>query len=332
MRSKGAHLIGDGGRVAGAGRLTTTAAPSPHRPPGAAHLTAAVSLMVLAGADVLTEAIAPPYVPSRDELYEAPPVARRGLPERRRLDDGGRRRPPTVSLVIPALNEERNLPNVLSQLPPDVHEVVLVDGRSTDRTLEVVREMVPDVVVVAQPGFGKGDALRAGFEAASGDAIVMLDADGSMNPREIPRFVDALQGGAEFVKGSRFLSGGGSADITWLRKAGNLGLRTIFNGLYGAEHTDLCYGFAAFWRRCLPELSFTNDGFEVETVLCIRSAQADLRVCEVPSFELRREHGQSNLRVIRDGWRIVNVLLRERRHLRGHAPGLLFEEEPSVAY
>jgi hypothetical protein len=214
-------------------------------------------------------------------------------------------------VVIPSLNEERNLPRVLEQLPKDVDEIVLVDGRSTDRTIEVAREIVPHVRVVEQRGRGKGNALQEGFAVCSGDAIVMLDADGSMDPAEIPSFVDALRGGAEMVKGSRFLPMGGSDDLTSLRKVGNMGLRTVFNLLYGARHTDLCYGYVAFWRRCLPALAFDHSGFEVETVLCIRAAQAGMRVTEIPSYELCRQHGQSNLRTFRDGFRILGVLLSE---------------------
>jgi glycosyltransferase involved in cell wall biosynthesis len=229
--------------------------------------------------------------------------------ERRRLDRSGRRAAPTVSVVIPALNEERNLPHVLSQLPEDVSEILVVDGLSTDRTIEVARKTVPDVRIVEQRGRGKGNALQAGFAACKGDVVVMLDADGSMKPSEIPSFVEELQAGAEFVKGSRFLPEGGSDDLTPVRRLGNYGLRTAFNLLYGARHTDLCYGFAAFWRRCLPNLAFDHDGFEVETVLCIRAAQARLRVHEIPSYELCRNYGQSNLHAFRDGFRILRVLL-----------------------
>ena len=229
--------------------------------------------------------------------------------ERRRLDRSGTRVAPSVSVVIPALNEEQNLPRVLSQLPEDVSEILVVDGFSTDRTIAVARETVPDVRIVEQKGRGKGNALQAGFAACKGDVVVMLDADGSMKPSEIPSFVEELQAGAEFVKGSRFLPDGGSDDLTPLRKVGNFGLRTVFNVLYGAKHTDLCYGFAAFWRRCLPNLAFDHDGFEVETVLCIRAAQAALRVKEIPSYELNRNFGASNLHTFRDGFRILRVLL-----------------------
>ena len=94
-------------------------------------------------------------------------------------------RPPKVSVVIPALNEERNIPYVFARIPENAHEVILVDGRSVDRTVEVARKLRPDVCVVAQTRKGKGNALACGFEAATGDVIAMVDADGSADPTEI---------------------------------------------------------------------------------------------------------------------------------------------------
>jgi glycosyltransferase involved in cell wall biosynthesis len=232
--------------------------------------------------------------------------------ERRRLDGAGARVAPSVSLVIPAMNEERSLPGVLAELPESVDQVVVVDGHSVDRTAEVALETRPDAVVVDQPYWGKGDALRTGFAICRGDVIVMMDADGSMSPQEIPRFIEALRSGAEFVKGSRFLPTAGSDDLGLVHKLGNYGLRAVFNHIFGTKYTDLCYGYAAFWRRCLPILTIERDGFEVETELTVRSTQGGLLVCEVPSYELERQYGQSNLRAVRDGLRIARLLMSER--------------------
>jgi glycosyltransferase involved in cell wall biosynthesis len=220
--------------------------------------------------------------------------------------------PPRVSVVIPALNEAKNLPHVFAQLPQDVYEVILVDGHSTDATVAVARALYPDVRVVQQTGRGKGNALRCGFTACRGDIIVMLDADGSTSGAEIPRFVAALRDGADFAKGSRFLHGGGSVDITPLRRLGNWGLTCLVNVLFGTQYTDLCYGYNAFWRRCLAHIRLDCDGFEVETLINIRIAQARLRIREVPSMEGQRIHGVSNLNAWRDGRRILKTILTER--------------------
>ena len=219
---------------------------------------------------------------------------------------------PRVSVVIPAINEARNLPHVLADLPPDVFEVVLVDGRSTDGTAEVARAHYPTVRIVGQSGRGKGDALASGFAAARGDIIVMLDADGSADPAEIPRFVDALQSGADFAKGSRFADGGGSSDITLVRGLGNRLLVGLVNVLYRTDYSDLCYGYNAFWSRCLERINVDCNGFEVETLINIRVAKAKLRVIEVPSFERDRLFGESNLRTFRDGFRVLRTILGER--------------------
>jgi glycosyltransferase involved in cell wall biosynthesis len=219
---------------------------------------------------------------------------------------------PRVSVVIPAMNEARNLPSVFASLPPDVFEVILVDGNSTDGTIEVARELRPDVRIVGQPRPGKGCALISGFEASRGDIIVALDADGSTDAAEITRFVAALEDGADYVKGSRFIDGGGSADLTALRRFGARVLRTSVNVLHGTRYTDLCYGYNAFWRRCLPQLALDCDGFEIETLMNIRAARARLRVAEVPSFEAKRLYGESNLSVVRDGLRILRTILAER--------------------
>jgi glycosyltransferase involved in cell wall biosynthesis len=219
---------------------------------------------------------------------------------------------PRVSVVIPTRNEARNIEHVLATLP-DVHEVLIVDGGSVDGTVDVARAARPDIRVLQQPGTGKGDALAAGFAECTGDVVVMLDADGSADGREIPRFVDALVEGADLAKGSRFLKGGGSTDLTYLRRAGNKCFCTIVNMLYGTRYSDLCYGYNAAWVAQLRDLELDCAGFEVETVLNIRSAKSRLRVTEVPSFESPRLHGESNLRTFRDGWRVLTAIFRERR-------------------
>jgi hypothetical protein len=220
---------------------------------------------------------------------------------------------PSVSVVIPAMNEAPNLPHVFDSMPEWVDEIVLVDGHSVDGTAEVTRRLRPDVKIVAQSGRGKGDALIAGFAACRGDIIVTIDADGSSDGREVVRFVTALASGADYAKGSRFTNGGGSDDITVTRRCGNWFLSRLVNLLFGTHYTDLCYGYNAFWARHLFVLGLDTPGFEVETVMNIRAAQAGLMVQEIPSHEHARLHGSSNLNAIRDGWQIAKVILREKR-------------------
>ncbi|MCL4560301.1 MAG: glycosyltransferase family 2 protein [Chloroflexi bacterium] len=219
--------------------------------------------------------------------------------------------PPWVSVVIPTLNEAENLHYVLPKIPTWVKEVLIVDGNSVDGTVEVARRLHPKVRVILQTGRGKGAALRCGFNAARGDIIVMLDADGSTDPAEIPAFVGILRAGADYVKGSRFIQGGGSEDITFIRQLGNR-LLTIFVRLaFGCQFSDLCYGYNAFWSQYLPVLNPDSNGFEIETTLNLRAFTAGLKVAEVPSFEALRKHGESHLKAIPDGWRILRTILSE---------------------
>jgi glycosyltransferase involved in cell wall biosynthesis len=217
-----------------------------------------------------------------------------------------------VSVVIPSLNEADNLAHVLPHIPLWVDEVLLVDGNSTDGTPDVAKKLCPNIRVVNQKGRGKGDALRAGFEQATGDIVVMLDADGSMNPAEIPAFVGALLGGADMAKGSRFMHGGGTSDMPAYRQLGNWGFVMLVRVLFGGRYSDLCYGYSAFWAHILPRLNLDCDGFEIETVINVRALRAGLRVTEVPSFESARVYGQGRLRTIPDGWRVLKALVRER--------------------
>jgi glycosyltransferase involved in cell wall biosynthesis len=218
---------------------------------------------------------------------------------------------PRVSVVMPTLNEAPNLPHVLRLLPPGVFEVIVVDGHSTDGSVEVAQQLRDDVRIALEGRHGKGSALARGFALARGDIIVTLDADGSADPREIPAFVDELLTGADFAKGSRYVSGGGSEDITRLRSLGNRFFSKLVNLLFGTRYTDLCYGYNAFWREALDVMSVDCDGFEIETLMNIRVARAGLVVREIPSYEQRRLHGVSNLNAMRDGSRVLRTIIRE---------------------
>jgi glycosyltransferase involved in cell wall biosynthesis len=224
---------------------------------------------------------------------------------------------PSVSLVIPALNEAENLPHVLPRIPDLVDEVILVDGRSTDGTIAIAKALRPDIRIVEERTPGKGAALRAGFAAASGEIIVMLDADGSTDPQEIPGFVEALVAGADFAKGSRFLSGGGTSDMPFYRRLGNRSFLLLIRMLFRRKFSDLCYGYNAFWSRVLPVLRLDGDGFEIETMMNVRALRAGLKVVEVPSFEARRLYGRSRLRTIPDGIRVLRTIFIEWRSRAG---------------
>lgn len=236
-----------------------------------------------------------------------------GAPVARDSDDRAPR--PTadrVSVVIPTLNEAANIAWVLERIPSYVDELILVDGRSIDGTVAVAKALRGDIVVVSEHRPGKGVALRAGFRAATGGIVVMLDADGSMDPVEMTRYIAVLESGFDLVKGSRFMAGGASSDITPMRRLGNRGLRWMVNVLYRANFSDLCYGYCVFRRHHLDALALAADGFEIETELILHAVAAGLRITEVPTLETPRRYGRSNLRTFQDGQRVLHTLLRER--------------------
>lgn len=219
-----------------------------------------------------------------------------------------------TTVLMCALNEEQSLPHVLPRIPNWVDEVLLVDGHSTDRTVEVARELRPDIRAVYQPGKGKGDALRYGVRHAKGDIIVTLDADGQTDPAELPRFVEAIQRGHDFAKGTRFRRPF-STSRPIHRIVGNWIITLTFNLLFFRLYTDLCSGYNAFRKQAIGALDFSHpDGLADEPLLHARVCKAGLRVTEVPHRDPPRIAGNSKAPSWRQGFGAIKTILRERFH------------------
>ena len=224
-----------------------------------------------------------------------------------------------MSVIIPTLNESENLAFVINTIPDWVDEIIVVDGCSSDDTVRVAQVLRPDIRIIKESTSGKGAAIRSGTEAAKGDILIIMDADGSMDGADIGAFRDALLSGADYVKGSRFVTDGGSVDITPFRRFGDWGICLLIRALFGVRYTDGTYGFKGMWADCLDSIRIDTDGFEVELLIDIRAHRAGLRTVEVPCFETHRIHGNSHLSAARDGLRCLRVILQER--MRGyHAP------------
>jgi hypothetical protein len=234
---------------------------------------------------------------------------------------------PRVSLILPALNEADGLSEVLPRIPGIVDDVIVVNGPSRDGTVAVVRSLRPDAIIVQQLGRGKGNAIKHGLAVADGDIIVTMDADGSMNPEDIHAFIAALNDGADFVKGSRILPGGGSSDFTWLRRLGNDGLTRLANVVFGATYTDITYGFNAYWRWTIRHLGRLADGFEFEIQAAVRAVVVGMRTAEVPALEPARVGGVSKLNPFVDGMAILRVLAAEASPRRAAQLGAAYEAE-----
>lgn len=231
----------------------------------------------------------------------------------------------SVTLLIPAKNELASLPTVLADIPDYVDEIIVIDGHSDDGTLEFALNHPRVDKVVRQRSKGKGAALSAGFASATKDLVVIIDADGSMDLSELAVFLEQFPG-CGIAKGSRYLSGGGSSDLTAFRSIGNRVLTSIANRFFDQGWTDMAYGYAVFDRTLLQGLALTNydalgsmfshkaygQGFEIETLMFCRAARRGIKLVEVPSYEKDRIAGASNLRAIRDGVRVLISLCVER--------------------
>ena len=195
---------------------------------------------------------------------------------------------------------------------------MLVDGHSIDDTVAVARAIRPDVrASCCRTARGKGNALACGFAAATGDIIVMLDADGSTDPAEIPRFVETLHGRQRLRQGLALRAGRRQRRHHPAAAARQPRAEPARQRAVPDRYSDLCYGYNAFWRHCLPHMHVTCDGFEVETLINVRVARAGLRVTEVPSIEHERLFGESKLHAVRDGLRVLRTIITERLRRSG---------------
>ena len=221
-----------------------------------------------------------------------------------------------ITVIIPTLNEEATIAQLIKELHNAAFShIVIIDGNSTDGTAEIAGEL--GATVLSQNGKGKGNALRQAFNHKElNDWVVIIDADGSMNPEEITSFLAELKNGTDVVKGSRFMPEGFSEDMTLFRKIGNRLFIHLVNLLWDCGYSDLCYGYAAFKKESLVKMYplLKSKNFEIETEMFIKAKKLGLKIKEVPSGELKRKSGKSNLNAFLDGFRILKTIFREALH------------------
>jgi len=213
-----------------------------------------------------------------------------------------------ISVVIPTKNEEKNLATVLKDLPKSVDEIIIVDGHSTDDTVKIAKRYGAKILYEK---VGKGFALRKGMEAARGDIIITMDADCSHRCVEIGLLVEAIKSGFDIAMGSRFIQGGGTEDMPWLRIMGNKFFVFLVNAIWDTNYSDLCYGYRAFRKSCVKKLRLKSDGFGIETEIAIKAAKKCLRTIEIPSYEKVRNHGEGKLQTFTDGFKILKTIIDE---------------------
>lgn len=222
-----------------------------------------------------------------------------------------------VSIVIPAKDEEDNLHNLLKDLYDTLpkledkynFEVICVDDHSVDKTSDIARSFGATVVQNRERS-GKGMALRAGFQQAKGDIFVMMDADYSHRPEELPVFLDAFQDGVGLVIGSRMA--GGSEEYTPVRAIGNAFLSTTLGLCTGRYLSDSLNGYKAFRRDVFTDFKYTSQAFEIEIELIANTLRKGYAIREVISHERARAGGVEKSKVIRHGTRFLLRIFWER--------------------
>lgn len=232
--------------------------------------------------------------------------------------------PVRVSIVIPAKDEASSIGlvcadlfKVIPQLEEYTCEVICVDDHSTDQTAAIAASF--GARVVPNPGrSGKGQALRVGFAVASGDLIVMMDADYSHKAEDLPIMLAPLANGtAGLVIGSRLM--GGSDEFTRVRGLGNLFLTAMFGVCHERYLSDALNGYKAFRRDVFTDFRYTSTSFEIEIEILVNALRKGYRVVEVASHERQRHGGEAKSRVVRHGsrflWRILWERIRRPAHV-----------------
>lgn len=219
-----------------------------------------------------------------------------------------------VTVVIPTLNEAGAIGRVLKEIPKKiVSEIIIIDGHSTDNTATEARAQLrrgkDKFILQKRKGFG--NALKQAFEEASGDVIIIMDGDGSQNPRDIPSFLKKIKEGYTYVMGTRYGRGGRSDDDTLIRLIGNRALTLLTNLIHHTKVSDSLYLFIAVTRKDLKKLHLLSPGIEICVEIPIKAHKAGLRFAEVPIIERRRFAGKSKVNAISTGFSILRMILRK---------------------
>ena len=221
---------------------------------------------------------------------------------------------PKISVIIPTLNEEGNIRQVIRRISSVLsgmsYEILVVDGYSEDRTARIAADMGARVLYDNK---GKGSALIKGFKEARGSILVSIDADLSNEPKEMKLLIDSIDIGYDICMGSRFITGGGTQDMPLVRRIGNRFFVILVNLFFNANYSDLCYGYRSFRKDKIKLLALKQNRFAIETEISIMAAKRHLKVIEIPSVEKKRDSGQGKLRTVSDGWSILCTILENLR-------------------
>lgn len=218
-----------------------------------------------------------------------------------------------VSVVIPTLNEAGCIERVINEIPLSVvNEIIVVDANSPDGTAEIVSKMGHKVIL--QEGKGFGSAFVQGMEKAEGDIVVLLDGDGSHDPADIPKLVEGVKEGYDYVMAARYRPGSRSEDDTFIRFFGNMVLTFLTNLLHKVYVSDSLYLFTAIRKEAFRNIELKSKGFEFCTEILVKAHKAGLKIAEVPSIERKRYSGFSKVNAFKHGFIILWEIFKARKY------------------
>lgn len=232
-----------------------------------------------------------------------------------------KKKPPTVSVIIPARNEKGNIAAAVERIPPMgfLTEIIFVEGHSSDGTWEAIREMEANppagrvIRACQQTGKGKGDAMRLGYEKAKGDILMILDADLTVPPEDLPKFYDALvTGTADFANGVRLVYPKEDQSMRFLNMCGNKGFSLLFSWILGFPIKDTLCGTKVFWKKDYLKIAANRTEFGDfdpfgDFDLIFGAAKLNLQIRDIPIRYQSRAYGETQINRWRDGWLLLRM-------------------------
>lgn len=217
-----------------------------------------------------------------------------------------------VSIVAVCLNEAKSILRILDNIQKDlVDEILVIDGHSTDGTLELVKNAGYNIIL--QEGKGRGNAFKTGFKNVSGDLVVMLSTDGNERPGDIKKLIDKANKGYDMVIATRF-GLGKSEDVTIIRNMGNYFFTKLCNIVSGLNVTDSMNGFRILTKEAIEKMNLQSNKFDIEAEITVKAGKLKLKVTEIPTIEDERYHSDSRLHTFKDGGIILKRIIKEALH------------------